>query len=104
MFFSMMNDIFSIVFQESTFKNSKQTEPKFVFQPMSCLGIIYSIKVFTREKWKIVKNYVKISNYIFGPATKFKNLSNVHSILLGAVENDFQSFIQKESYEIASEL
>ena len=51
-----------------------------------------------------MKNYVKISNYIFGPVTKLKNLSNVHSILLAAVENDFQLFIQKESYEIASEL
>ena len=34
--------------------------------------------------------------------TKLKNLSDVHSILLGAVENDFQLFIQKESYENAS--
>ena len=35
-----MFDIFSIVFQENTFKNSKQTEPKLIFQPMSFLGII----------------------------------------------------------------
>ena len=35
---------------------------------------------------------------------KLKNLSEVHSILLGAVENDFQLFIQKESYKIASDL
>ena len=38
------------------------------------------------------------------PVTKLKNLSDVHSILLGAVENDFQLVIQKESYEIASDL
>ena len=40
----------------------------------------------------------------FGPVTKLKNLSDVHSILLGAVENDFQLVIQKGSYEIASDL
>ena len=40
----------------------------------------------------------------FGPVTKLKNLSDVNSILLGAVENDFQLFIQKESYGIASDL
>ena len=33
-----------------------------------------------------------------------KSLSDVHSILLDAVENDFQLVIQKESYEIASDL
>ena len=44
-----MLDIFSIIFQESAFKSSEQTEPKFIFQPMSFLGIIYSIKVFTRD-------------------------------------------------------
>ena len=31
-------------------------------------------------------------------------MSDVHSILLGAVENDFQLLIQKESYEIESDL
>ena len=41
---------------------------------------------------------------VIGPVTKLKNLSDVHSILLGAVENDFQLVIQKESYEIASDL
>ena len=41
---------------------------------------------------------------VIGPVTKLKNLSDVHSILLGAVENDFQLFIQKESYENASDL
>ena len=35
---------------------------------------------------------------------KFKNLQDVHSILLGAVENYFQFVMQKESYEIASDL
>ena len=44
-----MFDILSIVFQESKFKNSKLTEPKFTFQPMNFLGTIYSIKVFTRD-------------------------------------------------------
>ena len=40
-----------------------------------------------------------------GPVTKLKNLSDdIHSILLGAVENDFQLVIQKESYESASDL
>ena len=41
---------------------------------------------------------------VIGPVTKLKNLSDVHSILLGAVENDFQLFIQKESYENASDI
>ena len=41
---------------------------------------------------------------ITGPATKLKNLSDVHSVLLGAVGNDFQRMIQKESYEIANDL
>ena len=35
-----------------------------------------------------------------GPAMKLKNLSDV---LLGALENNFQLFTQKESYEIASD-
>ena len=40
-----------------------------------------------------------------GPVTKSKNLSDVYLILLGAVENNFQLVIQKESYEIiASDL
>ena len=39
-----------------------------------------------------------------GPVTKLKNLSDVHSILLSAVENDFQLVIRKETYEIASDL
>ena len=39
-----------------------------------------------------------------GPVTKLKNLSDVHSILLGVVENDFQLVIQKESCEIANDL
>ena len=40
----------------------------------------------------------------YGPVAKLKNLSDLHSILLGAVENYFQLVIQKESYEIASDL
>ena len=38
-----------------------------------------------------------------GPVTKLKNLSEVHSMLLGVVGNDFQLDIQKESYGIESE-
>ena len=38
------------------------------------------------------------------PVKKLKNPSDVQSILLGAVENDFQLVIQKESCEIASDL
>ena len=33
-----------------------------------------------------------------------KNLWDVHSIPLGAAENDFRLVIQEESYEIASDL
>ena len=40
----------------------------------------------------------------FEPVTKLQNLSDVHSMLLGAEENDFQLVIQKESYEIVSDL
>ena len=50
-------------------------------------------------------HFKKVNNiFTKEPATKLKNLSDVHSILLGAVENDFQLVIQKESYEIASDL
>ena len=35
-----------------------------------------------------------------GPVTKFKNLSDVHSILLGAAENDFQLVIQKKATKL----
>ena len=38
---------------------------------------------------------------VIGSVTKLKNLSDVHSILLGGVENNFQLVIQKESYETA---
>ena len=38
------------------------------------------------------------------PLTKFKNLSDVDSILLGAAESDFQLVTQKESYEVANDL
>ena len=41
---------------------------------------------------------------VIGSVTKLKNLSDVHSILLGGVENNFQLVIQKESYETASDL
>ena len=50
-------------------------------------------------------HFKKVNNiFTKEPVTKLKNLSDVHSILLGAVENDFQLVIQKESYEIASDL
>ena len=49
------------------------------------------------------KNIVQFER-VTGPVTKFKNLSGVHSILLAALENDFQLVIRKESYEIASDL
>ena len=39
-----------------------------------------------------------------GPVTKLKNLSDARSILLGAVENDFQLVIQKGNYKILSNL
>ena len=38
---------------------------------------------------------------VIGSVMKLKNLSNVHSILLGGVESDFQLVIQKESCETA---
>ena len=38
------------------------------------------------------------------PVTKFKNLSDVDSILLGAAESDFQLVTQKERYEVANDL
>ena len=50
-------------------------------------------------------HFKKVNNiFTKEPATKLKNLSDVYSILLGAVENDFQLVIQKESCEIASDL
>ena len=51
-----------------------------------------------------LSNFPTLGDIVAGPVTKLKNLSDVHSILLGAVENDFQLVIQKESYEIASDL
>ena len=50
--------------------------------------------------WKMIAFGV----FSAGPVTKLKNLSDVHSILLGAVENDFKLNIQKESYGIANDL
>ena len=41
---------------------------------------------------------------VVGPVTKLKSLSDVNSILLGAVENDSQLVIETESYEIPSDL
>ena len=65
-------DIFSIVFQESTFKNSKSTEQKIIFQSMGFSGIIYSIKVFTRGF--IVKNSFEISKDMFTSKSKYNFL------------------------------
>ena len=56
--------------------------------------LIYTYAIFNYE----------LEGSDFGLVTKLKNLSDVHSILLGAVENDFQLVTQKESYEIASDL
>ena len=58
-------------------------------------------KYLDKKLYHINSNTVRS---VIGPVTKLKNLSDVHSILLGAVENDFQLFIQKESYENASDL
>ena len=65
-------DIFSIVFQESTFKNSKSTEQKIIFESMGFSGIIYSIKVFTRGF--IVKNSFEISKDMFTSKSKYNFL------------------------------
>ena len=58
--------------------------------------------------WRIVFTFYGLCRNLWrrstGPVTKLKNLLDVHSILLGAVENDFQLVMQKERYEIASEL
>ena len=56
---------------------------------------------FCKKKWIAI---ILKEIHDNGPVTKLRNLSDVHSILLGAVENDFQLVIQKESYEIASDL
>ena len=69
--------------------------------------IISAIVMKERSKYVDKKIYHINSNTlrsVIGPVTKFKNLSDVQSILLDAVENDFQLFIQKESYENASDL
>ena len=39
-----------------------------------------------------------------GPVTKLKNLSDIHSILLGAVEKIISDYLYKKSYIIASDL
>ena len=61
-----MSDIFSIAFQDSTFKNSKWTEPKFIFRMMSFLGIVSSIKVVIRDIFtsKLKDNLLKFSYVI----------------------------------------
>ena len=56
-----------------------------------------------KNKSEASKTLLGLAN-LAGRVMKLKNLSDVHSILLGAVENDFQLVIQKESYEIASDL
>ena len=55
---------------------------------------------------KIISTMLEIRDRVERVAravTKLKNLSDVHLMLLGAVENDFQLVIQKESYEIAND-
>ena len=66
----------------------------------------HNIQNHTSDDFVIQINQKNTSRHIltYGPVTKLKNLSDVHSILLGAVENDFHLFIQKESYKIASDL
>ena len=57
----------------------------------------------TESKSATCRNINWPGENIYGPVAKLKNLSDVHSILLGVVENDFQLVTQNESYEIASE-
>ena len=66
----------------------------------------HNIQNHTSDDFVIQINQKNTSRHIltYGPVTKLKNLSDVHSILLGAEENDFQLVIQKESYEIVSDL
>ena len=55
---------------------------------------------------KIISTMLEIRDRVERVAravTKLKNLPDVHLMLLGAVENDFQLVIQKESYEIAND-
>ena len=56
---------------------------------------------FCKKKWIAI---ILKEIHDNGSVTKLRNLSDVHSILLGAVENDFQLVIQKESYEIVNDL
>ena len=55
---------------------------------------------FLNQRLSKKRNHVKpLPAYLHGgPVMKFKNLSDVDSILLGAVENDFQLVIQKGRY------
>ena len=55
---------------------------------------------FCKKKWIAI---ILKEIHDNGSVTKLRNLSDVHSILLGAVENNFQIFMQKESYKIASD-
>ena len=62
----------------------------------------FLLVVSQKKSFLIYGKDVDFADGIVGPVTKLKNLSDVHSILLGAVENDFQLVIQKESYKIVS--
>lgn len=58
----------------------------------------------TESKSATCRNINWPGENLYGPVAKLKNLSGVHSILLGAVENDCQLFMQIESYKTASDL
>ena len=46
-----------------------------------------------------LSNFPTLANTVAGRVTKLKNLSDVYSILLGAIENEVQLFIQKENFK-----
>ena len=77
--------------------------PKRIYQQKS-----YTVMLPTAENVNVKINLHKNKQLLHcsykEPVTKLKNQSGVYSILLGAVENNFQLVIQKESYEIVSDL
>ena len=61
------------------------------------LLLLFFFQIFIRQN----NQFTDVSVASF---TKLRSLSDVHLILLGAVENDFQLVTQKENYEIAGGL
>ena len=57
----------------------------------------------TESKSTTCRNINWPGENLYGPVAKLKNLPDMHSILLGVAENDFQLVTQNESYKIASE-